>query len=154
MCAAVVDALAQRLAADIELVVGIDMGGYGFAGALAYKRKIGFLDARKVSNVNPEVMRTLTTNYVIGDGLAISRANRLAGRKVVVLDDCLMSGSTALAAVRLLRRLGADCTSALFVYGLEGLGGSTLLEKEGVTVHVLKFLPRSGNDEALAMDRD
>lgn len=147
-CAAVVDALAGHLAPDIELVVGIDMGGYGFAGAVAYKRRIGFVDARKVSNISPELMRTLTANYVTGDGLAISKANRLAGRKVAVLDDCLLSGSTARAAIRLLRELGADCTAALFIYAIEGLGGRGLLENDGVSVHVLKYLPPTGDDDA------
>ncbi|MGL4438178.1 MAG: phosphoribosyltransferase family protein [Bosea sp. (in: a-proteobacteria)] len=144
--AAVVDALAQQLPEDIELVAGIDIGGYGFASAVAYRRRIGVLDVRKVANINPELMRTLATNYETGDGLCISRYNRLLGRKVAVLDDCLMSGSTALAGVRLLRRLGAECTTALFVFALDGMNGCRLLENDDVSVHILQILPRSGNN--------
>lgn len=137
----IVDALAEALPADIEAIAGIDVGGFGFAGALAYRNRLGFLDVRKIGSIRTDVIRSLAANYELGDGIAISKSNRIAGRRVALVDDCLISGGTALASVQLLRRLGADCSAALFVFALEGMGGHECLEREGVAAHALKMLP-------------
>jgi adenine phosphoribosyltransferase len=138
-----VDALALNLPDGTEAIVGVDIGGLGFAGALAWRGGLGLVDARKVGSIPVEVIRGIMANYELGDGIAISKSSRIAGRRVAVVDDCLMSGGTALATVRLLRRLGAVCTAALFVFELEGMGGRERLEQEGVRVHALGRLPRS-----------
>ncbi|PTM43002.1 phosphoribosyltransferase family protein [Bosea sp. 124] len=143
----VVDALAQGLPDETDVIGGIDIGGLGFAGALARRNAIGILDIRKVGSMRVEVIRSIMANYELGDGVAISRANRIAGRAVTILDDCLMSGGTALAAVELVRRLGGRCNAALFVFELEGMGGRALLEGAGVHVHALRSLPQAEPDE-------
>lgn len=136
-----IDDLAARLPTDAEVVAGIDLGGFGFAGALAFRNGLGVLEVRKVSAMRADLVRTFAANFALGDGVAISTANRVAGRCVAVLDDCLMSGETALAAVQLLRRMEARCDTALFVFDLIGLGGRERLEHAGVRVHVLESLP-------------
>ncbi len=144
----VVDAMAQVLPAEIDIVGGIDVGGLGFAGALAYRNAIGLLDIRKVGSIRVDVIRNIMDNYELGDGVAISKANPLAGRCVAIIDDCLMTGGTALAAVQLVRRLGARCSAALFVFELDGMGGRAALEREGVSVSVLKTLQQAESSEA------
>lgn len=131
------------LPADIDLVAGIDVGGIGFAGGLALARGIGFIDIRKVRSLQPDVVRNLIPNYELGSEVALSKGNDLAERRVAIIDDCLMSGATALAAAQLLRRLGARCASALFVFELEGLGGRAALEAQGIAVSALTTLPRT-----------
>jgi adenine phosphoribosyltransferase len=133
--------LERCLPDDIDLVAGIDVGGIGFAGELALARGIGFFDIRKVGSLRPDVVRYVIPNYELGSGVALSKGNPLAERSVAVIDDCLMSGKTALASIQLLRRLGARCSTALFVIELEGLGGRTMLEAEGIAVHALRTLP-------------
>ncbi|KRE13508.1 hypothetical protein ASE63_18755 [Bosea sp. Root381] len=132
----------RGLPGDIDLVAGIDVGGIGYAGGLALARSIGFIDIRKVRSLQPDVVRNLIPNYELGSGVALSKGNNLAGRSVAIVDDCLMSGETALAAARLLRRLGARCTAALFMFELDGLGGRAALEAQGITVSVLRTLPQ------------
>ncbi len=139
----VVDALAEGLPTTVDTVAGIDMGGLGFAGALAQRNAIGFLDVRKVGSLRADIIRTVMANYELGDGIAISKASRLVGCRVAILDDCLISGGTALNAVKLIRRLGAECATALFVFELEGMGGRERLDREGVAVHALGLLPRA-----------
>lgn len=141
-----VDELARRLPGDVEVLAGIDMGGFGFTAAVAYRQRLGFLDVRKVGSIRTNVIGNLMTNYELGNGVVISKGSQLAGRRIAVIDDCLMSGATALATVELLRRLGAQCNTALFVFALEGMGGRERLEQEGVAVHALKDLPP--NDRA------
>lgn len=143
----VVDALAQILPNDTDVIGGIDVGGLGFAGALAQRSGAGLLDIRKVDSIRADVIRSIMANYELGDGVAVSRANRIAGRTVTILDDCLMTGGTALAAIELVRRLGARCRTALFVFELDGMGGRALLEGAGVGVHALGTLSQAEPDE-------
>lgn len=143
----VVDALGQTLPSAPDVIGGIDIGGLGFAGALAQRSGAGFLDIRKVDSIRADVIRSIMANYELGDGVAVSRAHRIAGRTVTILDDCLMTGGIALAAVELVRRLGARCVTALFVFELDGMGGRALLERTGVGVHALGTLSQAEPDE-------
>lgn len=135
------DALAAQLCKETDLLAGIDIGGIGFAGALALRNGLGFIDIRKVDSIRADVVRSLTANYELGNGVALSKGNRLTARHITIIDDCLMSGGTALATAQLLRRLGAHCTQALFVFELEGLGGRERLAQSGICVHALQRLP-------------
>lgn len=144
----VIDAIGRRFSDEISVVAGIDVGDLGLAGALAYRNGLGLLDIRKVGAIRVEVIRSIMANYELGDGVAISQAHRIAGRTVAVVDDCLMSGQTALAAVRLLRRLGGRCDTAMFVFEIEGMPGRALLEEAGIAVHSLQRLPQADPDGA------
>ena len=54
------------------------------------------------------------------------------GQHVVLVDDLLATGGTALAAASLLRSQGAIVESALFIVDLPDLGGSARLRREGM----------------------
>jgi adenine phosphoribosyltransferase len=138
---AAIDALSDRLASGTQMIAGLDIGGATLAGAVSYRRRIGSVDIRKVDSIRPEVIRSILRNYELGEGMAISKGIELAGRRVALVDDCLMTGTAALASIRLLRRLGAICTEALFIFDLIGMGGREQLEAEGVEAHVLQSLP-------------
>lgn len=142
----IINALAKRLPPEIEMLAGIDIGGLGLAGALAYRNGLGFIDVRKVDSMKADIIRSIMANYELGSGVVISKAGGLEGRQIAIIDDCLMTGGTALAAIQLARRLGATCVTALFVFALEGMGGRERLEQDGVAVHVLQNLPRNGPD--------
>jgi adenine phosphoribosyltransferase len=58
-----------------------------------------------------------------------------AGQRVVIVDDLLATGGTALATAQLVRQLGAEVTAALFVIELLGLGGRDKLAP--LPVHAL-----------------
>ncbi|TAJ27006.1 phosphoribosyltransferase family protein [Bosea sp. (in: a-proteobacteria)] len=135
------DGLAAHLDSKIDLLAGIDIGGLGLAGALALRNALGFIDIRKVGSIRADVVRSLTANYELGNGIALSKGHALVGRHVAIIDDCLMTGGTALATAQLLDQLGARCTQALFVFELEGLGGRERLGESGVAVHSLERLP-------------
>lgn len=135
------DALAANLGKETDLLAGIDIGGLGFAGALALRNGLGFIDIRKVGAIRADVVRSLAANYELGNGVALSKGHQLAGRHVTIIDDCLMTGGTALATAQLLRRLGARCTQALFVFELDELGGRERLAQGGISVHALERLP-------------
>lgn len=133
--------LLGALREDVAIVAGIDLGGAGLAGAVAALRGAGFMHVRKVGSLRPEIVRSVVANHDIGHGLALSKGMHIAGRRIAIIDDCLLSGATALAAVRLLRELGAICDQALFAFELEGLGGRARLAQAGVSVHAVAVVP-------------
>ncbi len=138
-----VEALASCLPADIDVLAGIDMGGFGLAGALAGRNGLGFIDIRKVGSIRADVIRVVMENYDLGEGIAMSKGSHISGRNVAIIDDCLVSGVTAQSCVNLVRRLGARCDTALFVYQLDGMGGREKLALGGVSVHALRTLPKA-----------
>jgi adenine phosphoribosyltransferase len=60
-----------------------------------------------------------------------------AGEKVMLVDDLIATGGTALAAVQLLRQAGAEITATGFVVDLPDLGGADRLRAAGVPVSTL-----------------
>jgi len=147
------DALAAHLGEETDLLAGIDIGGLGFAGALAARKGLGFIDIRKVGAMRADVVRNLAANYELGNGVALSKGHQLAGRHVALIDDCLISGGTALATAQLLRRLGARCTLALFVFELDGQGGRERLRNAGIGVHTLQRLTPAQPEPSAGAER-
>ncbi|MBM3595001.1 MAG: adenine phosphoribosyltransferase, partial [Alphaproteobacteria bacterium] len=60
-----------------------------------------------------------------------------AGQRVVVIDDLLATGGTAVAAASLVRRAGGQVERALFVIELPDLGGATRLSERGISAGTL-----------------
>ena len=54
------------------------------------------------------------------------------GARVLVVDDLIATGGTALAAVRLVRRAGGEVVGARFLIDLSDLGGAEALRAAGV----------------------
>jgi adenine phosphoribosyltransferase len=59
------------------------------------------------------------------------------GARVLIADDLLATGGTALAAARLVRRAGGTVARAVFIVDLPDLGGGDKLRAEGIEVHSL-----------------
>jgi len=59
------------------------------------------------------------------------------GERIILVDDLVATGGTAEAAVKLLRKLGAEILAACFVINLPELGGAAKLEALGVPVRTL-----------------
>ncbi len=60
-----------------------------------------------------------------------------AGEKVMLIDDLIATGGTALAAIELLKKVGAEVVAAAFVIDLPELGGADRLRAAGVPVSTL-----------------
>ncbi len=63
-----------------------------------------------------------------------------AGEKVLLVDDLIATGGTALSAAQLLRQAGAVCETAMFIIDLPELGGAQLLRDSGISpVSLMEF---------------
>lgn len=120
-----------------DLVAGIDARGFVFAAALAHHLGTGLLLIRKDGKLPG---KTIAEDYALEygtDRLAMHVDACAPGAKVLLVDDLIATGGTALAAVRLLKRAGAELIGASFVIGLPDLGGADRLRAQGVAVNSL-----------------
>lgn len=122
----------------VDAVVGPEARGFVLGATLAYSMGVGFVPARKPGKLPAEVV---SRNYKFGDGeqcLQIHRDAIKPGDKVVVIDDLLATGSTALAACKLVEDLGGEVAAIVFAMEHTMLGGIKNLD--GYNVHtIIKF---------------
>lgn len=115
-----------------EVVTGVDARGFLIAGVLAYQLGLPLVLARKKGKLPYD---TLTESYSLEYGKAEIEAHEtdsVRGKKVLVVDDLLATGGTALAAVRLMRRLGASKVSFAAIINLIDLPGARALQEQDV----------------------
>lgn len=125
----------------VDLVAGIEARGFLFAAALAVPLGAGVLLIRKDGKLPGA---TIAEEYALeyGEDRIIMHTDACApGARVLLTDDLIATGGTARAAVRLLRRAGAEVTEAHFLVDLPGLGGADALRAEGITVTSLVSFP-------------
>jgi adenine phosphoribosyltransferase len=135
--AAAIERLAAAVNGRPDLVAGIEARGFVVAAALAQRLGAGLLLIRKDGKLPGA---TIAEDYALEygtDRLAIHVDACAPGARVLLADDLLATGGTALAAMRLLRRAGARVTGCAFIVDLPELGGSALLREQGVEVHAL-----------------
>lgn len=131
----------QAEAAGAQAIAGIEARGFIFGAAVAARLGLGFVPVRKPGKLPVPV---LALDYALeyGSGtLEIDPDAVAAGQRLVVIDDLLATGGTALAATQLLRKAGASVSHALFVIDLPDLGGGARLRDAGLTVSALMDFP-------------
>ena len=125
-----VEAMAAQVDPDsIDTVVGIDARGFIFGGVLASHWSKGLVLCRKPSKL-PGELATREFGYEYSSGaLSIQREAVRSGDRVMIVDDVLATGNTALAAHQLVEELGGTVTSIDCLLELAYLPGRELLEE-------------------------
>jgi adenine phosphoribosyltransferase len=120
----VIDSLTEQIRPlRPDTVLGIEARGFIFAPALAYNLGAGFVPVRKPKKLPAETERI---SYELEYGIDTLEMHKDAigpGTRVVIADDLLATGGTALASVRLVEKLGGKVAAVSFVIELEGLKG-------------------------------
>jgi adenine phosphoribosyltransferase len=110
-----------------ELVLGVEARGFIVGGALAQSLGIGFAGARKRGKLpGPRVGREYELEYG-ADALEVHADAVRPGQKVLIHDDLLATGGTALAACGLVEQLGGVVVGLAFVVELTFLPGRETL---------------------------
>src|SRR5215217_1250834 len=105
----------------ITHVAGIEARGFIFGAGVAIALGVGFIPIRKKGKLPGE---TIGQNYALEYGVDTIEihADVLSGRhRVLLVDDLVATGGTAVAATGLLRRTGAIVKNAGFVIDLPDL---------------------------------
>jgi len=125
----------------ITHVAGIEARGFIFGAGVAIALGVGFVPIRKRGKLPGA---TIGQNYTLEYGVDTIEihADVLSNvHKVLLVDDLIATGGTAVAAVNLLRRTGAIVANAGFVIDLFDLGGAEKLRALDVTVESLVPFP-------------
>ena len=135
--AATIDRLAAAVGTEFDLIAGIEARGFIFGAALAAKCGKGLILIRKQNKLPGAV---IGVNYALeyGEDRVEIHADAVPpGARVLIVDDLIATGGTALAAVQLLRTARAEVRHAAFVIDLPDLGGAAKLRAAGVDVTAL-----------------
>ncbi|MBB3452187.1 adenine phosphoribosyltransferase [Rhizobium sp. BK313] len=133
-----VDALVQPYAGTkIDKVAGMEARGFILGGAVAHQLSAGFVPIRKKGKLPHDIVRIAYSLEYGVDEMEMHRDAVNPGEKVILVDDLIATGGTAVGATQLLRQIGAEVVAACFVIDLPDLGGRKKLEALDVPVHTL-----------------
>jgi adenine phosphoribosyltransferase len=122
---------------SVDKVAGIEARGFILGGALAHQLEAGFVPVRKRGKLP---FTTVGQDYALeygSDRVEIHTDAIHPGEAVLLVDDLIATGGTALAAVELIRKIGGDVIGCACIVDLPDLGGSRRLRDAGVRLHVL-----------------
>jgi adenine phosphoribosyltransferase len=133
-----VDELVQPFAGGkVDQVAGIEARGFILGGAVAHQLSSGFIPIRKKGKLpHDKVSIAYSLEYGV-DEMEVHKDAITPGQSVILIDDLIATGGTAVAAAKLLQGLGAHVEAACFVIDLPDLGGRAKLEALGVPVRTL-----------------
>jgi adenine phosphoribosyltransferase len=122
---------------NIDAMAGIESRGFVVATVLALKFGKGVVMIRKAGKLPG---KTLKKSYEIEYGSAIMELQRTAireGEKILIADDLIATGGTAVAAAQLIEEVGGKVVGFAFIIELSDLHGAERLRKMGYRVESL-----------------
>lgn len=133
-----VDELYKRYAdLKIDKVVGVESRGFLIGAPLAYKLGVGFVPVRKQGKLPAE---TVGHDYELeygSDRVEIHTDAVEKGERILLVDDLIATGGTAIAASALIEKLGGEIVECAFIIDLISLGGRKRLENKGYKMFAL-----------------
>jgi adenine phosphoribosyltransferase len=132
--AAALDMITERVQAITpDAVAAIESRGFLFGAPVAARLALPFVPIRKPGKL-PAARMTVEYTLEYGDSQLDIHADALSpGERVVIIDDLLATGGTALAAAKLVELTGASVAALVFLIELAALGGRDALA--GYDVH-------------------
>jgi adenine phosphoribosyltransferase len=133
-----VDELVQPWAGSkIDKVAGIEARGFILGGAVAHQVSAGFVPIRKKGKLPHTTVRIAYSLEYGLDEMEMHADAIEPGERVILVDDLIATGGTAVGAVTLMRQMGAKVLAACFVIDLPDLGGADKLRALDVPVRTL-----------------
>jgi adenine phosphoribosyltransferase len=121
----------------LDKVAGIESRGFIIGAAVASQLGLGFVPIRKRGKLPAE---TVGCDYALeygADRVEMHVDAISAGERILLVDDLLATGGTALASATLIEQAGGTVVECCFVIDLPDLGGRARLEEAGHTVFSL-----------------
>lgn len=127
-----IDYFADEWKGKISTIGAFDARGFLFASALAYKMELPFFMLRKKGKLPGNVVEK-SYGLEYGEAILEMKADAVKkGDKVLLIDDVLATGGTALAGCSLVEQMGGVVAGVQVVLEVEGLGGRELLKSYDV----------------------
>lgn len=118
----------------VDLIVGAESRGFLIGSALAYKMNCGFIPVRKKGKLP---YKTISEEYDLEygtDTLYMHEDAIKKGDNVLVVDDLIATGGTALAMIKMVEKLGGNVIGSSFLIELEELNGRKEIEKYPINI--------------------
>lgn len=135
---ATIDLLYERYhESNISRIAAIEARGFIIGAALAYKLGTGFVPIRKKGKLPGH---TIEMSYELEygtDTIAIHDDALTKDDRVLLIDDLLATGGTAIAAARLVEKTGAFLHEIAVIVDLPQLNGSHKLKAEGYKIFAI-----------------
>jgi adenine phosphoribosyltransferase len=112
----------------IDKVVGIESRGFMFGPIVAYDLNAGFVPVRKPGKLPWEKIRETYDLEYGSDSVEMHRDAVKEGEHVLIVDDLVATGGTALAAAKLVESLGGVVEGMGFIIELTFLPGRQKLD--------------------------
>ena len=128
----VINSFAKVVPSCADKLVAIESRGFIFGGALAFKLGLGFIPVRKIGKLPG---KTIKVEYDLEYGTDTLEIHEDAIKKedrVILIDDLLATGGTALASCNLVEKCGGQVEKILFLIELDELSGSEKLKEYDV----------------------
>ncbi len=130
-----IDKMAEQVKdKKVDLIVGAESRGFLIGSALAYKMNCGFIPVRKKGKLP---YKTISEEYDLEygkDTLFMHEDAIKKGDNVLVVDDLIATGGTALAMIKMVEKLGGNVIGSSFLIELEELNGRKEIEKYPINV--------------------
>ena len=123
---------------NVDMIVGAEARGFLMGAPLAYEIGAGFIPVRKTGKLPRE---TISHEYALEygtDKLEIHKDDISKGDKVLIVDDLLATGGTALASIKMVEELGGEVVGVIFLIELTELKGIEKLKGYDVK-SIVKF---------------
>lgn len=136
----VIDNFVHRYIKDdmqFDIIVGIESRGFIIGGALSYALGKGFIPVRKAGKLPAEkVSHEYALEYGT-DTIEMHKDSITEGTRVLLVDDLLATGGTAVAAATLIEKLGGIIFEMAFIVSLPDVGGAKKLSEKGYKFYSL-----------------
>lgn len=122
---------------QIDVIVGIESRGFIWGNSLAQEMNIPFVPIRKKGKLPAD---TFSYKYDLEYGSAeieIHKDGIFAGQNVLIHDDLLATGGTAVAGAELIKMCGGSVAGYSFLVELSFLNGREVIAKNGEEIHSL-----------------
>lgn len=136
----VIDSLTQRylhVNFDFDTIVGIESRGFIIGSALSYALGKGFIPIRKKGKLPAEVVGQEYALEYGTDRIEMHKDALKKGERVILVDDLLATGGTALAAAALIEKVGGVVVEMAFIVDLPEVGGKKKLMDKGYKLFAL-----------------
>ncbi|MGB3925351.1 MAG: adenine phosphoribosyltransferase [Caldicoprobacterales bacterium] len=112
-----------------DFIVGPEARGFVIGAPLAYGLGVGFVPVRKPGKLPADTEQFEYDLEYGKDVLEIHRDAIKPGQRIIIVDDLLATGGTALATAKLVEKLGGIVVGIVFVIELSYLNGREKLSE-------------------------
>jgi adenine phosphoribosyltransferase len=117
------------LGEEITAVVGMEARGFIFGSLAAWEMGVGFIPLRKPGKL-PYDIQSISYDLEYGSASLEVHTDALdSNDRVLLIDDLIATGGTAVASCQLIEKLGAEISACAFVVELDELNGRELLSE-------------------------